>query len=139
MKRLFLALLLLAAAALPAAAQNTATITFQRPTTFADGTAIPANFPLQYKVLQGVCAGALTGAFPNKTCAAGVVPNKTLVGTITTTTGQITSGLLSNANYCWQVQSSTTQAGYTDSTALSNEACKDFGPTSPGTVTITVQ
>ncbi len=96
---------------------NTATITFQAPTARLDGT-VPTG-AISYGVYQGVKGQA-----------------KTKVGTITTTTGQITSGLLGGVEYCWQV---TAQEAGGPESALSNEACKAF-PLSPlQSVTITVQ
>jgi len=115
-----IALALLAVFAAPVLAQtapNTATITFSAPTARLDGTAITGA--LSYGVYQGVKGQP-----------------KTKVGTIATTTGQITTGLLGGTEYCWQV--SAQEAGGPES-ALSNEACKAF-PLSPATaVTITVQ
>lgn len=98
-------------------AANAATITFQAPTVRVDGTA-PTG-AISYHVYQGVKGQA-----------------KTKVGTITTTTGQITNGLLGGVEYCWQVTAQ--EVGGAES-ALSNEACKAF-PLSPlQAVTITVQ
>lgn len=105
---------------LTAMAQNTATITFTRPK-WADGTDIPTSTALSYNLYQGVGPGT----------------PKTKVGTITTTTGNITTGLLSGNNYCFQVTAFLTGQEATTESARSNEACKAFN--NIGTVTITVQ
>jgi len=96
---------------------NTATISFTAPTKRVDGST-PTG-AITYSVYQGVKG-----------------QSKTKVGTLTTTTGQITTGLLGGGEYCWQV---TAQEAGGPESALSNEACKAF-PLSPlTTVTITVQ
>jgi hypothetical protein len=119
MKRI-LTLCALICLSLTAMAQNTATITFSRPK-WADGTDIPVATGLSYNVYQGVGQGTA----------------KTKVGTITTTTGNITSGLLSGGTYCFQVTAFLTGQEATTESARSNEACKSF--TAVSTVTITVQ
>ena len=108
--------LLLALASAGAIAANQAVISFTAPTAYTDGT--PITLPLSFGVWQG-----LSGA------------PKTKVATITTTTSTITTGLLSGKTYCWQVDVSDG----TQTSALSNEACKTFPPGVPASVTITVQ
>lgn len=102
-----------------AQAQNTATISFPR-ATYADGTAVPASVGLSYNVYQGIGPGTA----------------KTKVGTITTTTGSITTGLLSGNTYCFQVTAFVTGQESTTESARSNEGCKSFNGL--GAVTITV-
>lgn len=98
-------------------AANTATITFGAVTTRIDGTT-PTG-AISYGVYQGVKG-----------------QTKAKVGTITTTTSTISTGLLGGVEYCWQV--SAQEAGGPES-ALSNEACKAFPLAPLNTVTITVQ
>lgn len=116
---LVLAALLFAACAHAQAAPNKATITFVAPATRLDGT--PITGALSYNVYQGVGPGTA----------------KTKVGTITTTSTVIQTGLLSSTNYCWQVTAFEGASG--PESAMSNEGCKAFGASPPGTVTITVQ
>jgi len=98
----------------------TATISFSAPTLRTDGSTPTGT--LSYKVYQGK-----KGA------------SKTLVGTITTTTSTITSGLQGGNEYCWQVSALETIAGIAGpESALSNEACKAFPLPGLNTVTITV-
>ena len=121
MNRLFAPIAITVAAAFAFApdafAANTATITFQAPTARTDGTA-PTG-AISYNVYQGVKGQA-----------------KTKVGTITTTTGQITNGLLGGVEYCWQV---TAQEAGAPESAMSNEACKAFPLAPLQSVTITIQ
>lgn len=121
MKKLVILFALLLASITSVFAQavpNKATITFTAPPTHSDGTPITAA--LSYNIYQGV----------------GVGSSKTKVGTITTTTGVINTGLLSSTTYCFQV---TVFEGTGPESAMSNEACKTFAASPPGTVTITVQ
>lgn len=108
---------LLMAYASTASAQTTrtATISLERPTKYTDNTDIPASAAISYRVYQGARGQA-----------------KTLVGTITSTSTTINSGLQAGQEYCWEV---TAVAGGEES-ARSNEACKSFRV--PVTVTITV-
>lgn len=117
MKKLF-ALLLLTPMAFAQGVPNTATITFAAPTQRVDGTT-PTG-AISYNVYQGVGVGSA----------------KTKVGTITTTSGVINTGLLSNTTYCFQV---TAVEGASPESAMSNEACKTFGASALNTVTITVK
>jgi hypothetical protein len=116
-KRLLLGALLLAV--FPAIAQTprTATITFARPTQYVDGSALGSSVAVSYKVFQGAKGST----------------SKALVGTITSTSASITSGIPPGET-CWQV--SVVASG--GESALSNEACKTFAFPSPETVTITV-
>lgn len=111
MKKSLLALAL-AAASFAAQAQNQAVISFTAPSGCTPTTC-------SYHVYQGV----------------GVGGTKTRVGTITTTSATVTSGIQSPGRYCWEVTTALT-ADLTIESARSNEACKAFAP---GTVTITVQ
>jgi hypothetical protein len=100
---------------------NTATIEFQRPTVYPNGDPVPAALTISYNVYQGVGAGT----------------TKAKVGTITATTGSITTGLASGNTYCFQVTAFVTGQEATTESARSNEACKSF--TGLGVVTITVR
>lgn len=115
---LILALALFTIVAGAQTAPNQAVITFSRPTTYTDGTAIPSSVAITYGVYQGVQG-----------------QTKTKVASISAVTATINTGLLSGTVYCWQV---TAAAGGAES-AMSNEACKTFAPAVPGAVTITVQ
>lgn len=119
---LILAILLLAMAAAFAQTPptNTATITFSAPTARSDGVSIVGA--LSYRVYQGVGPGT----------------TKTLVGTITTTTSTITTGLLGGVNYCWQVTATEAAPGANIESVRSNEACKSFPAGGLNPVTITV-
>jgi len=94
---------------------RTATINFTKPITYTDGTPIPANAAVTYRVYQGARGG-----------------QKTLIGTITETQTEVSSGLERGQEYCFQV---TTVVGNEESDP-SNEGCKAFRV--PTTVTITV-
>lgn len=120
MKRLFLLLLSLSGPLL-AQTQNTATISFSAPTQRVDNT--PVTGTVSYKVYQG-----LKGQ------------TKTVVGTITTTSTTINTGLQAGNEYCWQVSAVETLSGVAGpESSLSNEGCKAFAPGSPPkVVTITV-
>jgi hypothetical protein len=115
MKLIAIALLFVA---LPAIAQTprTATITFDAPTTYTDGSLIES--PISYFVYQGA-----RGA------------TKPQVATITGTSTTITTGLQAGQEYCWEV---TAVVNGVES-ARSNEACKSFPLPVPSAVTITVQ
>lgn len=112
-----LASILLSVSALAQAATRTAVITFPRPTTYVDGSALLPATVVTYNVYQGT-KGNLA---------------KPKVGTITTTSTTISTGLVPGET-CWQI---TAIANGIES-ALSNEACKTFPFISPDTVVITV-
>ena len=112
-----LAIFILAMTAAYAQTANTATISFNAPTARVDGS--PITGALTYKVYQGTAGQA-----------------KAVVGTISTTTSTITTGLLGGTTYCWQV--SALEGGANES-ALSAEACKTFPPSPPQAVVITVR
>jgi hypothetical protein len=118
---LVLGIFLLTMATAYAQTANTATISFTAPTQRLDGTTPTGT--LSYKVYQGIKG-----------------QTKAVVGTISTTTSTITTGLLGGTEYCWQV-SATETIGTTagPESALSNEACKAFPVSGLRTVTITVQ
>lgn len=113
------ALLLLALVSTVALAQTprTATITFTAPTEYTDGAAITSGTAISYRVFQGTKGST----------------SKTLVGTITSTSTTINSGLQPGET-CWQVK---TVINGVESVA-SNEACKTFAFPTPNTVVITV-
>lgn len=119
---IFLAVVLLFCVTAYAQAANTATITFQAPTTRTDNSAITGA--LSYEVYQ-----ALKGA------------TKVKVGTITGTSTTITTGLLGGKEYCWAIVAIEAGNGASamspDSATGAN--CKAFTLAAPNTVTITVQ
>lgn len=119
---LLLVFVAFAAQAQPAAAANTATITFTAPTARTDGSAIAGT--LSYKVYQGVKGQA-----------------KAVVGTISTTSSTINAGLLGGTEYCWQVSVTETidPAVSGPESPLSNEDCKAFAAAGVTPVTITVR
>jgi hypothetical protein len=94
---------------------NTATITFTGVSAYMDGTPIPSTAVKIYDLYQG-----LKGR------------TKTRVGSFSSG-GQITTGLLSGAEYCWDV------VAIVDGVASdhSGEGCKKFNNI-PGVVVITV-
>lgn len=105
-------------AAVAQAADNDATITFTAPTTYTDGTPIPAGTVLSYNVYQGLKGGI-----------------KGKVSTITSLTTLITTGLVPGNDYCFEV---SVLANATES-ARSGEGCKLIkGPTAQAVV-ITVR
>lgn len=114
-KLLTFALLMFAVSAI-AQTPRTATITFEKPTQYVDGSTIPATVALSYRVYQGAKGGT-----------------KTLVGTITQTQTTINSGLQPGET-CWQV---STFANGVES-ELSNEVCKLFPQPATEPVVITV-
>jgi hypothetical protein len=116
-KKLLLAALLLAV--FPALAQTprTAVITFTAPTTRTDGSTITGA--LSYEVWQGFKGGIKT---------------KASTVNATSTTINITTGLLGGREYCWHIVAVEAGVG----SAPSNEACKAFDQSPPNTVTITV-
>lgn len=100
-----------------AGAPPTATITFTPPTTNTDGSALA--LPLTYNIYQATTSGA----------------------EVKVATGQkgtpiaVTTGITPNATFYWKI--TVTDAGGNES-ALSNEGCKSFAKSIPGTVTITI-
>lgn len=117
-RSLFAVAALLAACALPVAAQsaNTATITFAPPSTLADGTAMPSGAALTYNVYQGIKGQA-----------------KAKVATISASPASVATGLSTGNAYCFELTSVLNGL----ESARSNEGCKSFIPA--GTFTITVQ
>lgn len=99
------------------AADMTATISFEAPTTYTDGSTIQSDAVLSYLVYQGVRGSA-----------------KELVGTITDTSTTIDTGL-APGEICWNVEA---VANGGPPSERSNEACKTFQSASPSAVTITV-
>lgn len=93
---------------------RSATIEFEAPTEYTDGT--PITDPISYRVYQGARGG-----------------EKQLIGTITETQTTINSGLERGREYCWHV---TAVVGGEESEP-SNEGCKAFRV--PRSVTITVR
>jgi hypothetical protein len=117
---LFLALIAaFGATAVYAQAARTAVITFPAPTTRTDGTTITGA--LSYEVWQGLKGGTKA---------------KASTVNATSTTINITTGLLGGTEYCWHIV--VVEAGNPEKSAASNEACKAFPMASPGVVTITV-
>lgn len=104
-----------------AQAANQAVLTFTIPTLRSDGTSIPAA-AISYNIYQGLKGQA-----------------KTKVGTVTTNTTTLTTGLLSNTQYCWQVTAFETAVGASSESVMSNEGCKTMPAAAVGTVTLTVQ
>lgn len=100
----------------PVGSAITAQVNFSTPTKNTDGTTITA--PLSYNIYQGTAPGAEVKV------ASGVS------GTPIT----ITTGLLPNTSYYWQV--SVVESGVEG--PLSNEACKGFAASAPGAVVITI-
>jgi hypothetical protein len=98
---------LLALVALNASAANQAVLSWNPPTTFADGT--PISGILTYNAYQGV-----KGQPKVKVTLASVLP----------TTLTVASGLQSGTTYCWAV---TALIG-TNESDQSIEACKTFPP-----------
>jgi fibronectin type 3 domain-containing protein len=98
-------------------AAPTAILTFTAPTANTDGSAL--SLPLTYNIYQSTTSGAETKvATGQKGSPISVV-----------------TGITPNATYYWKV--SVTDAGGNES-ALSNEACKSFPKSLPGSVTITI-
>lgn len=114
-----LVLLLFCATIAKAQAANTATITFSPSTLYTDGTAYPGGAVVSYNLWQG-----LKGA------------TRVKVGTVTSG-GSISTGLLTGAEYCWDVTTVVTTGGVSAESAHSVAACKKFDGT-PSVVTITV-
>jgi fibronectin type 3 domain-containing protein len=106
--RLFTLALMCVAATSHAQAANQAVLTWTAPTTYSDGTPLPAS-GLAYKVYRG-----LSGA------------TKTVIASPTTTTYTDT-GQAQGTTVCYQV--SATLAG--QESALSTEACKTFPALAP--------
>lgn len=95
---------------------RSAKIEFVATTMFTDGD--PITTTVSYEIYQG-----LKGAPKSK------------VGTISTTTATVSTGLLAGKEYCWHVVAVV--AGYPPSDP-SGEKCKSFPLPQPNTVTITV-
>jgi hypothetical protein len=93
--------------------------TLTAPTQYTDGTTIASSAAISYRVYQGAKGST----------------SKALVGTITSTSTTINSGLQAGQEYCWQV---TAVINGVES-AQSNEGCKSFAFPTPNAVTITVQ
>lgn len=125
---------------------RTATITFQRPTKYTDGTDIPASVVISYEVWQGprgACAftdpiagtGGYTGAVVNSGCT------KTKVSTITGTSTTINTGLQPGET-CWQLaaiaQGPKGQLSPESAPGAAVSSCKTFLFPAPDVVTITV-
>jgi hypothetical protein len=107
--RLFTLALACLASTSYAQAANQAILTWTAPTTYSDGTPLPAS-GLGFKVYRG-----LQGA------------TKTVIASPTSTTYTDTTGLASGTTVCYQV--SATLAG--QESALSTEACKTFPALAP--------
>lgn len=97
-------------------AAPTASLTFTAPVTNADGT--PVTGPLTYNLYQGTASGAEV-----KVATA-------LAGSPIT----VSTGITSSTTYYWYV--TAVNAG--GESAASNEGCKTFPASPPGTVTITI-
>jgi len=100
-----------------AQAANQSVLTWTAPTTYTDGTPLPAS-GLGYKVYRGV-----KGA------------TKTVIASPTSTTYTDTTGLNQGTTVCYQVSATLG----TQESALSTEACKTFpqaAPSSPSTLTV---
>lgn len=119
---LFLAFFTLSAIAqtAPAIPPPTAVLTWTAPTTYSDGTAIPATVAITYNVYQS-CTSATTLV----KVASGV----------TTLTNTISTGLADGQTCFWSI---TAVAGGLES-AQSNVGTKAFAAIAPGTVTLTVK
>jgi hypothetical protein len=98
---------------------RTASITFTAPTLRTDGTTITGA--LSYEVWQGIKGGTKA---------------KASTVNATSTTINITTGLLGGTEYCWHIV--VVEAGNAEKSAPSNEACKAFPQSAPNVVTITV-
>lgn len=96
-----------------------AILTWTAPTTYSDGTAIPATVAITYNVYQGLTATTLV---------------KVATG-VTGLTNTITTGLSDGVTYFWSI---TAVAGGLDG-AQSNVGTKAFAAVAPGTVTLTVK
>lgn len=96
-----------------------AILTWTAPTTYSDGTAIPATVAITYNVYQGLTATTLV---------------KVATG-VTGLTNTITTGLSDGVTYFWSI---TAVAGGLES-AQSNVGTKAFAAVAPGTVTLTVK
>lgn len=101
-----------------ARAVEPATISFQAPTKYTDGSAIEEGTAISYDVLQ-----ALKGA------------TKVKVATITSTSATISTGLVAGSEYCFQVVAVING----QASAPSNEACKLIPLPVPTAVVITVR
>lgn len=100
-------------------APPTASITFTAPTTNADGSPIvAASESLTYNLYQGTASGAEVKV------ASGLVGSPIAVST----------GITSSNTYYWYVTVSNSGG----ESAPSNEGCKMFPTSPPGTVTITI-
>lgn len=100
-----------------AGASPTASISFTPPTLNTDGTAVAT--PLTYNLYQSTTAGA-------ETKVASALKGSPI---------SVTTGLTPNSTVYFKI--SVTDANGKES-ALSNEGCKTFPASVPGTVTITV-
>jgi hypothetical protein len=105
-------------AAVQAQEPRQAKITFSRPAQYVDGTAIPANVTVTYRVYQGEKGQP-----------------KTAVATIGDSPATITTGLQAGKEYCWQI---TAIANGVESDR-SNEGCKSFPFLATEAVIITVE
>lgn len=130
MKRYILSLFLLCVVSTPVLAQSaptcvqgasgvapTATLTFTPPTANTDGSAL--SLPLTYNLYQSTTSGSevlVTSALKGSPIA-------------------VTTGVTPKTTYYWKI--SVTDAGGNVS-LLSNEVCKTFPASVPGTVTITI-
>ena len=112
-----IAIALLALASAPVFAANQATIKFNAPTKYEDGSTIATGTTITYNLYQGLKGAA-----------------KTKVGTVVSGS-TVTTGLQSGSDYCWQV---TAVINGMESDK-SNEACKAFPFPTPQAVTITVE
>jgi hypothetical protein len=113
-------LLLLPALVFGQVQPNTATITFNTPVSRLDGSSVQGA--VSYRVYQGL---------------RGQV--KALVGTITSTSQTINSGLIGGNEYCWEVTATEASPGSNTESARSNEGCKAFVVAGLVPVIITVQ
>lgn len=111
------AILLMFAAVAQAQTPRQAVVSFTAATGRTDGSTIAGA--VSYEIYQG-----LKGA------------TKVKVGTITTTSATLTTGLAGGNEYCWDVV--TVEAGNPAVSVHSAEACKAFSLAAPNTVTITV-
>ncbi len=110
----------------PAGGPLTLTISFTPPTANVDGTAVAG--PLSYNLYLGTTAGSEVKA------ASGLKGNPIVVNSATL--GAAATALKSNTTA--YIRLTVVDANGAES-ALSNEVCKTFPASVPGTVTITVQ
>jgi opacity protein-like surface antigen len=96
---------------------TSASITFTAPTTNTDGSAL--TLPLTYNLYQSSVSGA-------EVKVATALKGSPIA---------VTTGLTPRTTYYWKL---TTVDGGGNESALSNEVCKVFPASVPGTVTITI-